>query len=973
MPINLSTVFYLGTPSLGVLISVVLIILLLQRNPKREVNRIFSLVLTSLCLWNVFIFGMRASPDTQHALFWESLVVPAGAALPVFYYHFTDVYTGVEKRKLIWSAYFFLLITAILSISGLVISHMSSGDFGYAPHFYPTMYVIALGGIIFLVGGLVNLIKARRRADRHEDITRYNYMMFAIALPFIGGLVDLFPNHPPFGIPGNILFCLITGIAIIRVQLFDIRVALRKALPYVLVSSIVALVYVGLIALLNHTIGEGGLPGWVHVVLIALLAIAFNPAWQKAQELVNRLYYRQRYDFLKELERFSNEIHDIRDLRELGVVLVKLMSQALQIPNIHLLLSEPSQFTSAAAVGDISTEFKISSRSPIIRWMQSNLGLLYYRDFDIIHQLRTIPVNKRNELQDIGAELLIPLKSKSDELVGLLILGEKRSGQPYSREDEQLVSAVASRIGVEIENARLYEAAKQSEEALRESEKALKESERLFRTIVEAAPSFLMIVDAAGANKYLSPNCEDFTGYTQEELIGKTTFWIHESDKQKVKEAFKRAFDEGLECGDFVYIAVRKSGELWYASSSWKLLKDDNNEIAAVVIQTMDITKMKKEEAEKKELAEKAQLASRLAAVGEMASGIAHEINNPLTGVIGFCDMIKNEEVPESIKRKIDIIHDGAQRVAGIVNRLLTFARRQKQARTHVNINQIIETTLELRAYEMKTNNIDVITRLAPMLPRTMADAVQLQQVMLNIILNAETEMKLAHGRGTLLISTETNGNSIRINFTDDGLGIEEENLNRVFDPFFTTREVGQGTGLGLSVCYGIIAEHGGTIKVKSQLGKGATFTVELPVLSEENQAETETTLDQPKHRHPADILIVDDEPEILELLSIVLGQEGYVISTAEKADVALETIKARSFDLALLDIKLPGISGIELFEEINRMDPSNIKNVAFVTGDVMGADTSEFLDKAQVRYFTKPLNIRELIQGVRQILTGTQ
>jgi len=228
----------------------------------------------------------------------------------------------------------------------------------------------------------------------------------------------------------------------------------------------------------------------------------------------------------------------------------------------------------------------------------------------------------------------------------------------------------------------------------------------------------------------------------------------------------------------------------------------------------------KKAEAERIELGRKAELASRLAAVGEMASGIAHEINNPLTSVIGFAQLLMRKDTPEDIRQDVTIIADGAQRVASIVKRLLTFARQRKPERKYININEIIEATLDLRAYEMETNNIEGSTQLAPDLPWTMADTSQLQQVFLNIIINAETEMKLAHGRGNLLVKTETIDNTIRISFNDDGQGIAKENLERIFEPFFTSREVGQGTGLGLSVCHGIITEHGGKIYAKSKLGK---------------------------------------------------------------------------------------------------------------------------------------------------------
>ena len=226
-------------------------------------------------------------------------------------------------------------------------------------------------------------------------------------------------------------------------------------------------------------------------------------------------------------------------------------------------------------------------------------------------------------------------------------------------------------------------------------------------------------------------------------------------------------------------------------------------------------------------------LSNRLASLGLMIEGIAHEINNPLASVIGFAQMLTYEDIPENTREDVKTISDNAQRVADIVKNLTAFARQHKLERTYINVNDIIRATLKMRAYPLELSNITVTTQLDPALPPTMADATLLEQAFLNLIINAETEMKLAHGKGNLLITTASVSDIIQVSFTDDGPGIAEANLVHVFDPFFSTRGVGQGTGLGLSVCYGIIAEHNGQISVRSQPGKGAVFTVELPVVAE--------------------------------------------------------------------------------------------------------------------------------------------
>ena len=231
-------------------------------------------------------------------------------------------------------------------------------------------------------------------------------------------------------------------------------------------------------------------------------------------------------------------------------------------------------------------------------------------------------------------------------------------------------------------------------------------------------------------------------------------------------------------------------------------------------------------------------LSNRLASLGLMVEGFAHEINNPLASVIGFAQMLAYEDIPENAREDVKTIEDNAQRVVDIMTNLLAFARQQKLERTYINVNDTVMAALEMLGHPLEGGNITITTRLDPALPSTMADGALLQQAFLNLVINAETEMKLAHGKGNLLIMTELISDTIQVSFNDDGPGIAQANLVHLFDPFFSTRGVGQGRGLGLSVCYGIIADHNGQINVRSQLGKGSLFTVELPVVPEESGVE---------------------------------------------------------------------------------------------------------------------------------------
>jgi len=241
-------------------------------------------------------------------------------------------------------------------------------------------------------------------------------------------------------------------------------------------------------------------------------------------------------------------------------------------------------------------------------------------------------------------------------------------------------------------------------------------------------------------------------------------------------------------------------------------------------------TEHKQAEERKKELQQELHLASRLAAIGELAAGVAHEINNPLTGIIGFSQRLLRKSTDEGLKKDLERVYSEARRAAKVVQNLLTFAGCHETKKEYSDINEILERASELGAYELKTGNIEVETELAPDLPKVMADFQQMQEVFLNIILNEEQAMTEAHRGGKLSIRTQERKGYIRISFTDDGPGISAEHLGRLFDPFFTTRGEGGGTGLGLSICHGIVTEHGGKIYTKSKVGKGATFVIELPL-----------------------------------------------------------------------------------------------------------------------------------------------
>jgi len=260
-----------------------------------------------------------------------------------------------------------------------------------------------------------------------------------------------------------------------------------------------------------------------------------------------------------------------------------------------------------------------------------------------------------------------------------------------------------------------------------------------------------------------------------------------------------------------------------YLLESTSPIFNDQREAFGTVHITRDITEQKRQN-------ERLMMTDRLASLGELAAGTAHELNNPLTSIIGFSQLLMEREVPDDIREDLKLINTEAQRAANVTKNLLTFARKQAPVKQRSHMNSIIEDVLKLRAYEHKANSILVERQFDPDLPEVMVDYFQMQQLFLNIIINAEYFMVKAHNKGMLTIATKKHDDTVVISFADDGPGIPPENLRRIFDPFFTTKEAGKGTGLGLSICHGIVTEHGGQIYAVNQPDRGATIVVELPI-----------------------------------------------------------------------------------------------------------------------------------------------
>lgn len=361
----------------------------------------------------------------------------------------------------------------------------------------------------------------------------------------------------------------------------------------------------------------------------------------------------------------------------------------------------------------------------------------------------------------------------------------------------------------------------------------------------------------------------------------------------------------------------------------------------------------------------------KMTLMGQVVAGIAHELNNPLTIVIGNIQLMMMRELNDKNVQSLTRIKDGADRASKIVKNLLTFARQEKPERKPTDINVVLKKALELRQYELKVSNIEVSTELAADLQETMTDPHQLQQVFLNLIVNAEQAMIDAHGKGLLRLRTRSETGKILVFFSDDGPGIPRENLQRIFEPFFTTKPVGRGTGLGLSICQGIIVEHGGRIDVESTVGRGTTFVIELPI-----QRWVPQPIPEPDFvRVPAvarkRVLVVEDEPQIQQLLEEVIRAAGHDVFTAANGRVALDLPDLHKFDVIISDVKMPEVSGPEFYAALKRRGAALDQKLIFVTGDLMNAETLQFVESTGRPWLGKPFDIAAVTRTISECLTG--
>jgi PAS domain S-box-containing protein len=507
----------------------------------------------------------------------------------------------------------------------------------------------------------------------------------------------------------------------------------------------------------------------------------------------------------------------------------------------------------------------------------------------------------------------------------------------------------------------------------REIERRLYQQQEFARRLVDSFPDVIFAVDPGGRYTFVSPRVKDVLGYEPEEVksleLGGRT---HLEDQPALLSLFGEIV-AGRQTFASLETRVRnKAGEWRRLRCHFSPLFSEAGKIDGVIISGRDVTELKR-------LEEQLIQAEKLAAMGQMLAGVAHELNNPLTAILGVTELLReNQGFEESSKRQLDLTHRQARRAARIVQNLLEFSRPASPQKNPVDVNTLIERTLQLQDHSLRRNNIQVDFQAQPDLPAVIGDANQLIQVFLNLVTNAEQAIREVREAGRVQIRAGRIGSHISVTVQDDGVGIAPDALPRLFDPFYTTKRPGGGTGLGLSICMSIVREHGGSIDVETLPAGGSAFTVYLPVAPDEGASsspesgvlETKPPAEVLKNRS---ILVLDDEESIRMLLEEGLSAHGMRVSTAATPREAEHLIRQHSFDVLLCDLNLSGgdqaAAGGEAARQILSVAVHGKPELIFMTGDLV--DSSDW-KPGQPRRLQKPFRIFDVLAVLCEVLAPT-
>jgi len=498
------------------------------------------------------------------------------------------------------------------------------------------------------------------------------------------------------------------------------------------------------------------------------------------------------------------------------------------------------------------------------------------------------------------------------------------------------------------------------------AEEDLRQSEQKFRRIVEAHPLPVWLVEVeSGKVLYESPAAADLLGLEWPATEDRNVRDYYADPADRVR--YLAQIQETGEVRDMEFQVKRHDGKTVWVSLTSRLILSDGPGVA--ITSMIDLTERLAFEDELERQRDALHLSEKMSALGELLASVAHELNNPLSVVVGQSILLMESSLDERIRGRVERIGNAAERCARIVKTFLAMARQQPSISDPIDINETIAAALEACADDIAAAQIDVSLDLSPNLPAVAADFDQIGQVVTNLIVNAQHAMEALDGDRKLRITSSHRPSTgeVVIKVKDSGPGIPDDIRGRIFDPFFTTKRSGKGTGIGLTLCHRIVDAHGGRIRLDDRAEDGASFVIKLPCRADAIAGETAET----RHtccRVALNILAIDDEADMTELVADILRLDGHIVATANSGESALERLADQEFDVILSDLRMPGLDGPSLFRHLEANHPELVERVAFITGDTLSGEIHKFLQATRRPYLEKPVGPDDIRDLVRQI-----
>jgi len=503
----------------------------------------------------------------------------------------------------------------------------------------------------------------------------------------------------------------------------------------------------------------------------------------------------------------------------------------------------------------------------------------------------------------------------------------------------------------------------------KQMERALRNSEEAVRTILESSPVPLTMVHAENGHIiYESPVAQTIFRFDAAVGYGDEIHprWPNPKDRDVFLDRLRsnRSID-GMDV-----VLRRGDGTTFPAALSSRLIDYKGDEV--IISSIFDLTERHVMEEELVRQREALHQSEKMVALGELLASVAHELNNPLSVVVGQSMLLQETTDDPAIATRAKRIGTAADRCARVVKAFLAMARQQPLESRPVDLNEMIESSIEVTGYALRSSGVDVSIRLARDLPAVNVDPDQLTQVFTNLIVNAEHALRSAPGQRRVWISSRYRAktNDVVVKIKDNGPGIPEDTRRRIFEPFFTTKEVGKGTGMGLAICHRILDSHGGKIKIESTPGGGATFVVQLPAMSGVEEKHKEAARHE-QRLEGLSILVVDDERDVAEMLTDILNGDGHRTETATNGRTALARLESEDFDILLSDMRMPTMDGPALFSYLQAQRPDLLERTAFITGDTLSSDVKDFLAAVGRPHIEKPITPQDVRDLVRRVALG--